>query len=367
MTQSNQNPDKQPDHQELHPEIEHWLKALQKADDTFYNLMSIELWAITQTMDDMAPGFWSQYMQTRQEVMQQYLQEKRNKNTESLEENNLSHNSNPLRHSPLWQSEQIDNLETKVEQISIYSKYLDSEWVTDINNSSESLVNELELPEDINNNITTENNNLPIAKDSQIKPKYISKSIGINDSIENNLNTTVSITPLPHLGRQPVIKQIKSSPELPEEESLNSVAIACCLTNHFLVAWPDKQAKISWVLKRLDAITLTAGQSIICLLGFQFNKMNFSIGIQLVKRLRSYEGLNAVIVGGIKGLSGSKSDTNISEVAVQLTHRGTEPCTLQAGQPFCYLLAHPNPQKKSVDNIDPSSLEPKSMANYHIS
>lgn len=304
MTESNQNQDKETENQELHPEIEHWLKALQKADDTFYNLMSIELWAITQTMDDMAPGFWSQYMQTRQEVMQQYLQEKRSKNTENLEPN-LSHNSNPLRHSPLWQSEESEKIEAKIDEISIYSKSLDSEWLTDIESSHnslelESINNNLELSEDIDNNIPE--NTPPIVKNNPNKNPYISKSIGIsiNDNIEDNLTTTVSVTPLPHLVRQPVIKQVKNSPELPEQEGLISMAIACCLTKHFLVAWPDKQAKISWVLKRLDAITLTPGQSIICLLGFQLNKINSSIGIQLVKRLRSYTGLNVAIVSSIK-------------------------------------------------------------------
>lgn len=53
------------------------LNALQQQDQTAANLISLELWLIAKTMDELRPGFWNQYMHNRQAAMQQYLQEKK--------------------------------------------------------------------------------------------------------------------------------------------------------------------------------------------------------------------------------------------------------------------------------------------------
>ncbi len=58
-------------------QLKQWLDSLSQTDQTLQNVMSFELWVMAQTMDELQPGFWSQYMQNRQLAVQAYLQEQR--------------------------------------------------------------------------------------------------------------------------------------------------------------------------------------------------------------------------------------------------------------------------------------------------
>ncbi len=66
---------------DIQGDIAEWIEALQRSDQTFYNMMTIEFWAIARTMDSLEPGFWSQYMQNRQKIFQQQLRERQQRNT----------------------------------------------------------------------------------------------------------------------------------------------------------------------------------------------------------------------------------------------------------------------------------------------
>ena len=58
-------------------DVASWIKELQRADQTFYNMMTLEIWSLAQTMDEIQPGFWADYMRNRQTIVQQYLKERR--------------------------------------------------------------------------------------------------------------------------------------------------------------------------------------------------------------------------------------------------------------------------------------------------
>ncbi|MDX2097712.1 MAG: hypothetical protein SFW36_08035, partial [Leptolyngbyaceae cyanobacterium bins.59] len=62
---------------DLNRDVMDWLMALQKADQTFSNIMTLELWSIAQTMDELRPGFWALYMENRQRIVRQQLEERR--------------------------------------------------------------------------------------------------------------------------------------------------------------------------------------------------------------------------------------------------------------------------------------------------
>uniref|UniRef100_A0ACD5H143 Uncharacterized protein n=1 Tax=Desertifilum tharense IPPAS B-1220 TaxID=1781255 RepID=A0ACD5H143_9CYAN len=61
---------------DLKRDIAEWIESLQHADQMFHHMMSMEFWSIARTMDDIEPGFWSQYMQNRQEIFQQSMKER---------------------------------------------------------------------------------------------------------------------------------------------------------------------------------------------------------------------------------------------------------------------------------------------------
>lgn len=61
---------------DINRDLADWIEALQRSDQRLYNMMSIEFWAIARTMDNLEPGFWSQYMQNRQKIFQQHLRDR---------------------------------------------------------------------------------------------------------------------------------------------------------------------------------------------------------------------------------------------------------------------------------------------------
>ncbi len=61
--------------------IDQWIKALQRSDRLFYNMMALEVWSIAKTMDKMFPGFWHRFMANRQEALKQFMQQKKGEAT----------------------------------------------------------------------------------------------------------------------------------------------------------------------------------------------------------------------------------------------------------------------------------------------
>jgi hypothetical protein len=56
------------------------LEELQKCDRSLQNLISMEIWSITKTMDDLYPGFWHKFMLNRRQSMKQFMQQKQHSN-----------------------------------------------------------------------------------------------------------------------------------------------------------------------------------------------------------------------------------------------------------------------------------------------
>ncbi|MFB2896936.1 hypothetical protein ACE1CI_28820 [Aerosakkonemataceae cyanobacterium BLCC-F50] len=64
-----------PDTQSLVNIAQH-LEELQKSDRSLHNLIGMEIWSITKTMDDLYPGFWHKFMLNRRQSMKQFMQQK---------------------------------------------------------------------------------------------------------------------------------------------------------------------------------------------------------------------------------------------------------------------------------------------------
>lgn len=58
-------------------DLAEWITALQQSDQTLQDMMSLEIWSVIQTMDELMPGFWNRYMANRQAIVQQAIQARR--------------------------------------------------------------------------------------------------------------------------------------------------------------------------------------------------------------------------------------------------------------------------------------------------
>ncbi|MFB2938294.1 hypothetical protein ACE1B6_23860 [Aerosakkonemataceae cyanobacterium BLCC-F154] len=73
-----------PDTQTLGNIAQH-LEELQKSDRSLHNLIGMEIWAITKTMDDLYPGFWHKFMINSRQSMKQFIAESRKQKAEGRE------------------------------------------------------------------------------------------------------------------------------------------------------------------------------------------------------------------------------------------------------------------------------------------
>ncbi|MBW4518428.1 MAG: hypothetical protein KME16_01675 [Scytolyngbya sp. HA4215-MV1] len=60
-------------------ESDQWLESFQQTDQSLYNLMAMEVWAIATTMDGILPGFWNRFMENRQVALKQVMHQKQSK------------------------------------------------------------------------------------------------------------------------------------------------------------------------------------------------------------------------------------------------------------------------------------------------
>ena len=51
------------------------MRALKQKDDTQYNALAVDIWALAQTMDEFQPGFWSAFMKNREKAMRRFIDE----------------------------------------------------------------------------------------------------------------------------------------------------------------------------------------------------------------------------------------------------------------------------------------------------
>lgn len=51
------------------------LKTLKQEDETLYNILAVDVWALAKTMDEFQPGFWTEFMKNREKAMKRFIAE----------------------------------------------------------------------------------------------------------------------------------------------------------------------------------------------------------------------------------------------------------------------------------------------------
>lgn len=51
------------------------LNLLKQEDETLYNILAVDVWALAKTMDEFQPGFWSAFMTNREKALKGFLAE----------------------------------------------------------------------------------------------------------------------------------------------------------------------------------------------------------------------------------------------------------------------------------------------------
>ncbi|MFM2432504.1 MAG: hypothetical protein RLZZ511_3718 [Cyanobacteriota bacterium] len=48
---------------------------LRREDETLYNILAVDVWALAKTMDEFQPGFWSEFMKNRERALRRFMSE----------------------------------------------------------------------------------------------------------------------------------------------------------------------------------------------------------------------------------------------------------------------------------------------------
>ncbi|HEY9725546.1 MAG TPA: hypothetical protein V6D50_03770 [Chroococcales cyanobacterium] len=51
------------------------LNSLKQEDETLYNILAVDVWALAKTMDEFQPGFWSAFMKNREKALKRFITE----------------------------------------------------------------------------------------------------------------------------------------------------------------------------------------------------------------------------------------------------------------------------------------------------
>lgn len=51
------------------------LKTLKRNEETLYNVLAVDVWALAKTMDEFQPGFWSAFMTNREKALKRFISE----------------------------------------------------------------------------------------------------------------------------------------------------------------------------------------------------------------------------------------------------------------------------------------------------
>ncbi len=51
------------------------LNLLKQEDETLYNILAVDVWALAKTMDEFQPGFWSAFMKNREQALKGFIAE----------------------------------------------------------------------------------------------------------------------------------------------------------------------------------------------------------------------------------------------------------------------------------------------------
>lgn len=56
-------------------EVLQQINSLRKEDETLYNILAVDVWALAKTMDEFQPGFWSEFMKNREQSLRRFMSE----------------------------------------------------------------------------------------------------------------------------------------------------------------------------------------------------------------------------------------------------------------------------------------------------
>jgi len=60
------------------------INSLKREDETLYNILAVDVWALAKTMDEFQPGFWTAFMKNREKALKRFMSEAaRNKQGDS--------------------------------------------------------------------------------------------------------------------------------------------------------------------------------------------------------------------------------------------------------------------------------------------
>jgi hypothetical protein len=51
------------------------INSLKQEDETLYNILAVDVWALAKTMDEYHPGFWAAFMKNREKAMKRFIAE----------------------------------------------------------------------------------------------------------------------------------------------------------------------------------------------------------------------------------------------------------------------------------------------------
>ncbi|MBD1863528.1 hypothetical protein [Trichocoleus sp. FACHB-46] len=349
-----------------------WVQELQKADQTFYNMMTLEIWSLAQTMDEIQPGFWADYMRNRQTIVQQYIKERRRQDPK-LNHPSLHKSASTRKRSPFGWATEKPVPEIAGQRVTAFSETLER----DLPKVTPRSVRPLRAEPPVDESATlsdlvlidvfeeAESGTSPLANqpsvieaEASISPlpgplpglaqapasaltkasretTMQSRAVWSASPTPTRRTPAVDLVKLPHLMRFPVVKVAPTLVPPQAAGNLATTVVACWLTRNFLVQAPYQEGPLG-VSKRCDRITLEPGQTIVCQLGFQLKGLTSAVQVQLVKALRSQHQLTVAWFEPT-AQTNEAGAVETPEVMVQLTNRGTQPCSLQAGQAFCRL------------------------------
>lgn len=51
------------------------INSLKREDETMYNILAVDIWALAKTMDEFQPGFWAAFMKNREKALKRFIAE----------------------------------------------------------------------------------------------------------------------------------------------------------------------------------------------------------------------------------------------------------------------------------------------------
>jgi hypothetical protein len=69
------NYERNPILEEPDDEVLDQINSLRREDETLYNILAVDVWALAKTMDEFQPGFWSEFMKNREQALRRFMSE----------------------------------------------------------------------------------------------------------------------------------------------------------------------------------------------------------------------------------------------------------------------------------------------------